>query len=150
MSLPPAFGGGLFIVDKSAYARSDRPPLEPEWRRAVDAKQILTCQITRLEILYSARTREEFEAYEAELALLRDLAITQTVCASAIAALRDLAARSDGYHRVNIADALIAACAAENGVGVLHYDKHYERLAQVLSFESRWAADAGTLDETVG
>lgn len=146
MSLPPAFGGGLFIADKSAWVRSHREPFRSDYQHALGGGQIVTCQITRLEILYSARTRVEFEALEYELAALRDLAITQTVCTAAIGALRELAARSDGYHRVNIADSLIAACAAENGVGVLHYDRHYDRLAEVLGFESRWAAVAGTLD----
>jgi hypothetical protein len=41
--------------------------------------------------------------------------------------------------------ALIAAAAQEAGLGVLHYDHHYDRLAEVLSFASRWAAAPGSL-----
>jgi hypothetical protein len=29
---------------------------------------------------------------------------------------------------------------------VLHYDHHYDRLADVLGFHSQWVAPAGTLD----
>jgi predicted nucleic acid-binding protein len=47
---------------------------------------------------------------------------------------------------VSIADALIAAAAQENGLGVLHYDRDYDRLAEVPVFESRWIAPAGSLD----
>lgn len=40
---------------------------------------------------------------------------------------------------------LIAAAAAEAGVGVLHYDADYDTLATVLRFESRWIAPRGSL-----
>jgi len=44
---------------------------------------------------------------------------------------------------VPITDALIAAAATERGVGVLHYDEHFDRLAAVLEFESRWIIERG-------
>jgi predicted nucleic acid-binding protein len=47
-----------------------------------------------------------------------------------------------------IADALIAAAAQDAGVEVLHYDHHYDRLAQVLSFASVWLAPAGALERS--
>jgi predicted nucleic acid-binding protein len=37
-------------------------------------------------------------------------------------------------------DLLIAACAAQHGAGVLHADRHYDALADVLSFEPVRAA----------
>jgi len=50
------------------------------------------------------------------------------------------------HHRsVNIADLLIAACAADAAIGVLHYDEDFDRLADVLAFESRWIAPRGSL-----
>ena len=43
----------------------------------------------------------------------------------------------DGYRQVSITDALIAAAAAEHGEpAVLHKDGHFDRLAEVLAFES--------------
>jgi hypothetical protein len=145
VNVSPPFGGGHYIADKSAWVRAHRNALKDEWAEAMRNGQILTCQITRLEILYSAQSRQDFDQYEAELGVLQDLPITPEVCEAAIAALRSLAARSMGYHRVHIPDALIAACAAENQVGVLHYDRHFDRLQEVLEFESHWAAEAGTL-----
>ena len=56
---------------------------------------------------------------------------------AAMSALRELATRGDGYHRVPLPDALIAAAAAEQGgLPLLHRDAHFERLAEVLAFES--------------
>lgn len=54
-----------------------------------------------------------------------------------MAAFPELAQHRDGYHRVPLTDALIAASAAEHGgLAVLHRDAHYDRLAEVLAFES--------------
>jgi predicted nucleic acid-binding protein len=44
-----------------------------------------------------------------------------------------------------VSDALIAAAAADRGLGVLHYDQHYDRLATVLGFDSQWVAPAGSI-----
>jgi predicted nucleic acid-binding protein len=61
-------------------------------------------------------------------------------------ALRKLSRKAGaGYHRAKLPDALIAAAAQQAGIGVLHYDRHYDRLAEVLHFDSRWIAPAGTL-----
>jgi predicted nucleic acid-binding protein len=142
----PPFGGGIFIADKSIWARSHREPVRDEWAEAIEARQIRTCNITTLELLYSARSRAEFEELEEELGALSNVPVTASVCRAALTAMRQLAGRSDGYHRVPIPDYLVAACAEDAGIGVLHYDGDFDRLTEVLSFESRWASPAGTLD----
>jgi predicted nucleic acid-binding protein len=60
----------------------------------------------------------------------------RAVADAAMAALGELAERSDGYHRVPVTDALIAAAAAEHGgVAVLHHDSHFDKLAEALAFQ---------------
>lgn len=136
----------MFIADKSAWARSDEESVRQEWTGALRNGRLWTCPITVLELLYSARTSREFEELEAELSTLREVAITRSVVEAARAGFRELAAHSDGYHRLALPDLLIAACAQDAGVGVLHYDKEFDRLREVLNFESRWIAPAGTLN----
>jgi predicted nucleic acid-binding protein len=140
------FGGGAFIADKSAWARSDADDVRESWGRALRDGQIWTCPITTLELLYSEQTSRKFEDLEEELSILREAALSRSALDAARSAFRELASHSDGYHRVPLADLLIAACAHEAGVGVLHYDHHYDRLATVLTFESRWLAAPGALD----
>jgi predicted nucleic acid-binding protein len=54
-----------------------------------------------------------------------------------MSAVGELAGRSDGYHRVPLTDALIAAAAAEHGaLALLHRDTHFDKLAEVLTFEN--------------
>ena len=61
----------------------------------------------------------------------------RAVADAATRALSELATRGDGYHRVSITDALIAAAAAEQGgLAVLHRDRHFDRLAETLAFQS--------------
>jgi predicted nucleic acid-binding protein len=141
-----AFGGGVFIADKSAWARADRTSVREEWSQALLSGQIVTCDINRLELLYSARTAQEFAQMEEEFAALRNIATTHGIYEAAIEALRTLATVSDGHHRVKPPDALLAASAQEAGIGVLHYDHDFDRLVEVMSFESRWIAPAGVLD----
>jgi len=139
------FGGGVFIADKSAWERSSHPAVLDEWAAAAVSGQIATCPVVMMEVLYSAPDVTVFEQVEVDLRSLRDIPITRSVTQAAIAAMRELARRRPGYHRVNPADALIGAAAQDAGLGVLHYDRHYDRLAEVLDFESRWIAPPGSL-----
>jgi predicted nucleic acid-binding protein len=64
----------------------------------------------------------------------------------ALAAQRQLARA--GHHRVPPIDLVIAALADHHGVGVLHYDRHYDVLEDKtdLRFDSVWLAEPGSLD----
>jgi len=146
VSEAPPFGGGVLIADTSAWARASHPLVREQWAAALRARQIATCSIVALELLYAARDAGELETLEAEQALLREVPVAVSAQRAAKVALRDLAADGAGQHRVPIADTLIAAAAQEAGVDVLHYDHHYDRLAQVLNFTSMWLAPPGSID----
>jgi predicted nucleic acid-binding protein len=142
----PPFEGRVVIADTSAWARASHPLARAPWAAALRGRQIATCSIVTLELVYSARNAQELAIVEAEQALLRDIPVATSAQRAAIAALRELATHGPGQHRVPLADALIAAAAQDVGVDVLHYDHHYDRLAEVLRFNSIWVAPAGTLE----
>ena len=128
-----------FVADTSAWWRAATLPEElgSLLQRAVLEERFWITPIVRMEILYSARTRAEYAALELELDALRILRNDRAVADAARSALRELAERGDGYHRVPPTDALIAAAAAEHGaLAVLHRDAHFDRLAEVLAFPS--------------
>jgi predicted nucleic acid-binding protein len=141
------FGGKVLIADTSVWARASHPDIRDLWAAALRGRQIATCSIVMLELLYSARNAQEFTIVEAEQALLRDVPVAGSAQRAAIGALRDLASDGPGQHRVPLADALIAAAAQDAGVDVLHYDHHYDRLAQSLHFTSVWIASPGALEK---
>jgi len=117
----------LLLLDKSAYVRG---PVQ-----AAEDDELCVCAVTRLELLYSARSKTDYGQLEADLAQFRDLRMDSETFAIALSAQRDLAAHAQ--HRVPIPDLLIAACAEQHGADVLHVDRHYETLAQVLAFGAR-------------
>lgn len=120
---PPAC---WLLLDKSALARGAR--IDPA------LGEPCICAITRFEMLYSARSAAAFEELEAELDAFHELRTDAETVAIARTAQRELAA--SGRHRVPIPDLMIAACAHQHQAAVLHLDRHYETLADVLSFTS--------------
>jgi predicted nucleic acid-binding protein len=132
-------GDQPFVLDTSTWSRARRLPadvLRP-LRAAMVGRRALITPIVRIEILYSARTAADYAQVDAELSAMRMLRNDRAAADAAMSALRELAERGDGYHRVPLPDALIAAAAAEyGGLAVLHRDAHFDRLAEVLGFES--------------
>lgn len=114
----------LVLIDKSAYVRGS-----VDIDEAADA---CLCAVTRLELLYSARSKADYRRLEGDLDAFRDLRMDAETFAVAVGAQRELA--TFGHHRVAIPDLLIAACAHQHGADVLHVDRHYDVLARVLAF----------------
>jgi len=141
-----AYDGRVYLADTSAWSRATHPTLSGDWSEALAARQIATCPIVRLELLYQARNGAEYDRRDDLLGSLRDIPLTRSMTNAALAAFRKLAHASPlGQRAVRLPDVLIAAAAQDASVGVLHYDAHFDRLAEVLDFESRWIAPAGSL-----
>jgi len=99
-----------------------------------------------MEMIFDAPNREAVERVATNMAGFRQAPITRSVTDAAIWAMRELAQKGGpGAHRVRVPDALVAAAAAERGFGVLHYDRHFDALATVLSFTSQWVAPPGAI-----
>ena len=140
------YGGAVLIADTSAWARAHHAGTRSEWASALRNGQIATCPIVNLELLYSARDGAVLDRLAGDLAQLRDIPISRSVTNAALEALRRLAHMQPRHQRsVGLPDLLIAAAAQDAGVGVLHYDEDFDRLATVLSFENRWIAPRGSL-----
>jgi hypothetical protein len=101
--------------------------------------------VVRLEILLSARGGAEFDALAEALSALRTTQLTGSNIHAAEDAMRLLAQRAHGAHRLPIVDYLLAATAEQIGAAVLHYDRDYDTLTEVMEFESVWLAPAGSI-----
>jgi predicted nucleic acid-binding protein len=117
--------GGLLLADKSALERA-----APE---ALELGEICVCAVVRLEMLYSARSPHDYTEIEDSLSAFRDLSVDPETILTAVTAHRELGQK--GRHRIPIPDLLIAACAQQHQAAVLHVDRHYDVLAEVLAFE---------------
>ncbi len=138
------------VIDNSAWSnlRSEALPQAraEEVAVAVTQKQLIVTAPFLLEAGFSARSGADHVARLEELQRLTSIQINELVEQRAIEAQRELAFR--GHHRMPPTDILIAACAERGGgLGVLHYDRHYDVLREHtnLRFESVWLAPQGSL-----
>jgi predicted nucleic acid-binding protein len=137
------------LADTSAWVWSRRRAY-PQLREAFDSAlvdgELATCDMVRLELLYSARNPEEFAEIRQELSALPNCPITQTQWQRALWVYEELSARGGTHQRsVKHPDLLIAAAAEAAGITILHYDEDYDRIAEITGQPMRWLAPVGSL-----
>lgn len=133
------------LVDTSAWSRAHHATVRDRWIDALLAGRLRVSPTARLEILLSARSGDDFDVLAERLTALRAAPLTAATARAAQDAMRTLAHRSAGAQRIPVVDYLIAAAAQETGAAVLHYDRDYDTLAEIMAFESVWLAPSGSL-----
>jgi predicted nucleic acid-binding protein len=133
------------LVDTSAWSRAHHGAVRERWVEVLLAGRLRLSPTARLEILLSARSGEDFDLLAERLSAVRVAPLTAATARAAQDAMRTLAHRSAGAQRIPIVDYLIAAAAQESGAAVLHYDRDYDTLAEIMAFESIWLAPPGSL-----
>jgi len=141
----PAWGALPLVVDTSAWARAHHPEVRERWKEALLGRRLRISPLVRFEILLSAREGQSFDTLAERLSALQAAPLSASVIRAAEHAMRALAHRSAGAQRLPVVDYLVAAAAQELGAAVIHYDRDYDTLADLLQFESIWLAPAGTL-----
>jgi predicted nucleic acid-binding protein len=131
----------MVLADTSAWAwsrRSDRPALRQEFDALLEQDLIATCDMVRLELLYSARNSREFAELRDDLDALTDCPIGPGEWRRSLEVYGRLAAEGGAHQRsVKHPDLLIAAAAETAGLAVLHCDEDYERIAAVTGQPQR-------------
>lgn len=125
-----------WILDKSAAARVDLDDVRSELREL--AGMLYICPVGELEQRYSARSATEYDELAAELATTFPRAeAPPDIFERALELQRDLAHHHGMWHRTAIPDLLIAETALHHGLGIVHVDRDYERIAEVRPLLSR-------------
>ncbi len=132
-----------YLADKSAIARFPVPAVEARLRPLLEDGEIATCAIVDLEVLYSSRSLVDYVAILEERRALDTAPITEDVMRTAIELQRELARR--GQHRVPIPDLIISAAALRANLTVLHYDRDFERIADVGGATHEWVVPQGSV-----
>ena len=134
-----------YLVDKSVWSRAHQPAVRSVVASLIGSGLVATCWMVDLELLFSARTRAEFDELRAELASLEWLAIPDEVGDRALEVQRELA-RLGKHRAVPIPDLVIAATAERHDVALLHYDADFDRIAEVTGQLTRWVVPRGSVD----
>ena len=136
------------LADTSAWTnRHKDPDVERSFNELVEAGEIATCDMVKLELLWSARDTAEFQALRGELEALVRIPIEPRTWERALDVFEALAGRGPLHHRqVKIPDLLVAAAAEIVGMPVCHYDDDFEQIAAVTGQAVRAIAPLGSLD----
>jgi predicted nucleic acid-binding protein len=127
---------GGWILDKSAAARV----ADPGARAQLDelAGDLWICPVGELEQLYSTRSATDYDALAAELHdTVHRADAPPDILERALALQHDLAHHHGLWHRTAIPDLLIAETALHHGLGVVHVDGDYDRIAEVRPLTAR-------------
>jgi predicted nucleic acid-binding protein len=119
-----------WLLDKSAAARGGEKRVGEELAEL--AGSLFLCPVGELEQLYSARSAADYDVLEADLRETFEIVSAPAdLFERALALQRDLAHHHGMWHRTPIPDLLIACTALHHGLGVVHVDRDFERIAEV-------------------
>ena len=134
------------LADTSAWTVRHRTfELQSDFDARVSAGQIATCRPVVLELLTEARSATEVERRREGLDVLRDISVRRREWDRAADVMHELSSLGGGRHRLPVLDLLIAAAAEAAEVPVLHYDRHFELIAEVTGQPLRAIAPLGSL-----
>lgn len=135
-----------YLADTSALARLDRRAVDAALAPLIESGQIAICGMVELEVLYSARSPDEYLRRQRQMHDgFEKLAMPDEVWQRALEVEGVVAARSE-HRGAALPDLLIAATAERHRVALLHYDHKYDMIASVTGQEVRWIVPRGTAD----
>ena len=127
---------GGWVLDKSAAARAGETVIGRQLTEL--AGSLFVCPVGELEQLYSARSAVDYDELKEDLhASFGIVAAPPHLLERALSLQRDLAHHHGMWHRTPIPDLLIAETALHHGLGVVHVDGDYDRIAEVRPLVSR-------------
>ncbi len=138
----------MLLADTTAWIWSHRqayPQLREWFDEQLEAGEIATCDLVRLELLAGVHS-SQYAARARDLGALDTCPVMPSDWERARQVQADLAVRKTDHHKgVRPVDLLIAAAAESADVELLHYDQHFERIAEITNQQMRWLAPKGTL-----
>lgn len=127
----------MVLVDTSVWIETFRKPSRVSLEKLVDFDDVVTCLPVIQEVLQGFQDERAFVlARDAMHALpVVESPMPRAVVDRAVDLYR--AARRAGLTVRSGVDCLIAACALQHGLDILHLDRDYDTIARVSSLRSR-------------
>lgn len=135
----------VYLTDTSVYAlRIQYPAVRERYDALMIAGRLAACQMGALEVLNTAPDPRRYEAAWASLHTQRWIDVDTSAMNRAMDVHRKLAKQSQ-HRNFRLPDLIIAATAELNGATVLHYDRDYDRIADVTGQPVEWVVPRGSL-----
>jgi predicted nucleic acid-binding protein len=136
---------GTFLIDKSAFARFGKPAVREVLEPLHLAGRLAVCGAVEVEMMYSARSKDDAERIRSGLEGFDWLATPDEIWDRALDVQEELV-RTGSWRAVSLPDLVIAATAERHHATVLHYDGDYDLIAGVTGQPTQWVVPAGTAD----
>jgi predicted nucleic acid-binding protein len=134
-----------FLADKSSLSRLRYPEVDSVLTPLIMAGDVATCSLIEMEILYSARSHEDFVRTRTTRSRAFPLVhMEQADFERAIQTMGELAAIRK-HRSVGIPDLLIAAVAERENLTILHYDSDFDVIAGITGQPARWVVPRGSI-----
>ena len=135
---------GKYMLDKSALSRMTHAPVRRRLAPIIESGQAASCAIVDLEVLFSARTYEDY----VDTRRRRDLAyhripLKDETFQRALDVQQALA--KIGHHRLPIPDLIVSATAELASLTVLHYDSDFDTIARITGQPMEWVVERGSV-----
>jgi predicted nucleic acid-binding protein len=108
------------------------------------AGEVATCGIVDLELLYSATSRATYRALSEALRGM-PRAPLEEACVKRALQVQAMLAEHSQHRAVPLPDLLVAACAEQAELTVLHYDADFERIAELTGQPVQWIVPRGNV-----
>jgi predicted nucleic acid-binding protein len=136
-----------YLIDTSVWHRRGNAAVIERLADLFADDEVAIAEPVRLEVLFSARSAQEYDAMSRELDGLQQVPCGNAELRRALEVQRLLAHKAGLHHRsVKIPDLLVAATAERAGLTVLHYDEDYERVGAITGQTTEWVAERGSID----
>lgn len=131
-------GGVVYLIDTSAAVRLFRREGMKEWGQAQSRSLIGLCDLTDLEIQYSARSTEERERVRDLIAFMFPWVPIPDRVFDRAREVQGLLTEHGWHRSAGPVDLLVAATAELSGLTLVHQDGDFETIGKVTGQETRW------------
>ncbi|MDJ0344664.1 PIN domain nuclease [Streptomyces sp. H10-C2] len=118
-----------YLIDTSALARILLRQAAEEWERRIGAGLVALCDLTELELLYSARSAKDREIIQEHLAQFAWCPMPEGIYRRARVVQEQLTTKGE-QRSAGAVDLLLAAVAEQSGLTLLHFDRDFETIAR--------------------
>jgi hypothetical protein len=134
-----------YLADTSALVRLRRPAVAAVLAPLVEAGLVATCGVIEFELGWATRTGAEFDRLRADRDRGYEWLATHDEDWRRALEVQGALWRAGKARAVGFPDLLVAAVAERERVTILHYDSHYELIADVTGQPVRWVVPRGTV-----
>ncbi len=134
-----------YLADTSVLARLRKPAVAEVLVPLIDRGLVAVCGVVAMEIMVGARNPRHADDVREWFLGFERLPISDDVFSRAEDVQSSLIDTSE-HRTVKLPDLLIAATAERHRVTVLHYDKDFDRIAEVTGQPTEWVVPAGEAD----